>query len=538
MSKSRLSIRRKILIGFTALILFFIANVAFIFYTINNSRFIVTNLFEDKDQSVILLNDFKDMVLRSKMYTVNWVFQRKDEDGKATLKQILTEESPILKAKFEKSATIWGSKEQFNQIKKVLLDFEFLKENEEEITKKLVKFTDYDDFVIKSEADDILEASVIPQSDKILFKIDELLLQKKKEKQAVQQDILDSFANLVTVLLSSVGIIVAFGILMSFFVANQISHPIRKLREIIDALGKGEQPKLIEVKANDEIGDMSLSVNQLITGLNNTSEFAENIGRSNFNAVFSPLSERDILGNSLIEMRDNLKKVSEEDQKRYWANEGSAMFGDMLRRYNSSISDLSTNLLATLVKFMHANQGSFFMVNDEVSDDKYLELIAAYAWNKHKFIKKRIDLGEGSVGQAWIEKDTLLITDIPNHYIQITSGLGDSNPRCILIVPMIFNEEVYGIIELASFQVFENHEVEFLKKLAENIASSISAVKNNERTSRLLGESQLMSEQLRTQEEEMRQNLEELLATQDELQRKADSYQQELENYRAKAQKP
>lgn len=531
MFKTRSSIKKKILIGFTALILFFIANVAYIFYTIENSRYIVTNLFEDKDQSVVLLNDFKDLVLRSKMYSLNWVFQRKDEEGKTILKQLLTEEFPLVKANFEKSATIWSGKEQLSQIDKVLLDFEFLKDSEEEIMMKLAKFTDYNDFVAKAEADDILESSVIPQSNKILAKIDDLLLQKKKEKQIAQQSILEAMNNLVSLLIFSICLVVPLGFVLSLYAANRISTPIVALKEVIDALGKGEQPKLVEIVSNDEIGDMERSVNKLIIGLNHTSGFAENIGQGNFDSPFSPLSEKDVLGNALIEMRNNLKKIAEEDKKRYWANEGSAMFSDMLRNYNSSIENLATHLLASLVKFMRANQGSFFVINDENADDVHLYLVAAYAWNKQKMIKKRIDIGEGAVGQAWIEKDMLFITDIPNNYIHITSGLGDSNPRCIVIVPLIFNDEVFGVIELASFHVFEKHEVAFLRKLVEDIASTISTVKSNARTAYLLEESQMMSEQLRTQEEEMRQNLEELMATQDTLQSKADSYEKQIQTY-------
>jgi putative methionine-R-sulfoxide reductase with GAF domain/HAMP domain-containing protein len=521
----RLSIRKKILVGFVALIVFFIGNVVFIFYTISNSQYIVTSLFEDKDQAVILLNDFKDIVTRSKMYTMNWVFQRKDEEGKALLKQILNEDYPLLKSRFEKYNTIWSNQKQTNQISKILLEFDFLRESEEEITRKLAKFTDYDDFVIKSEADDILEATVIPQADKILLKIDSILLQKKSEKQEAQQEILASFGNLVWVLIVSIVVFVVLGILMSFFVANKISKPIIELKAIIDALGRGEQPKAVEVISNDEIGDMEVSVNQLIKGLSDTSDFAENIGRSNFDAAYTPLSRKDILGNSLLEMRDNLKKASEEDKKRFRINEGSAIFSDILRKYSDSINDLATQLLATLVNFIGANQGNFFIINDDHSEDTHLELVAAYAWNKRKFVKKRVEIGEGTVGQAWIEKDTLLITDVPNDYIKITSGMGGSNPRCIVVVPFIFNEQVFGVVELASFKVFESYEVEFLRRLAENIGSTISAIKINERTKRLLNESQTMSEQLRSQEEEMRQQMEELMATQDELKRKIADYE-------------
>src|SRR5690606_18370153 len=97
-------------------------------------------------------------------------------------------------------------------------------------------------------------------------------------------------------------------------------------------------------------------------------------------------------------------------------------------------------------------------------------------------------------------------------YIKITSGLGGARPRNLFIAPLKFKDDVYGVIEIASFRKFEPHEMEFVEKTAESIASAISSVQTTERTNKLLEESQLVTEQLRAQEEEMRQNLEELAA--------------------------
>jgi PAS domain S-box-containing protein len=222
-------------------------------------------------------------------------------------------------------------------------------------------------------------------------------------------------------------------------------------------------------------------------------------------------------------MRDNLKKVAEEDKKRNWATSGMAKFGEILRNYNDNFEKLADEIIASLVKYIGANQGALFIIegNSEngSKDEQHMEMAAVYAWDKKKFLEKKIYKGEGLAGQAWIEGDTIYLTEVPENYVNITSGLGESNPRSILIVPLKVNEEIHGVIEIASFREYDEFEIEFIGRVCESIASTISSVKVNERTQKLLEESTMMTEQMRAQEEEMRQNMEELQATQEKIQR-------------------
>ena len=126
-------------------------------------------------------------------------------------------------------------------------------------------------------------------------------------------------------------------------------------------------------------------------------------------------------------------------------------------------------------------------------------MAACYAWEKRKHVNIRVNEGEGLVGQAWQEGDVIYITDVPQDYVTITSGLGDASPNCVLIVPLTVNDITYGVIELASFNLFESYQIEFLKKLAESKASTLSSAKIYERTTLLLYLSLTQPEQIRAQ---------------------------------------
>ena len=323
--------------------------------------------------------------------------------------------------------------------------------------------------------------------------------------------------------------------LIFFAVSNTIVKPLESLEKMVSQLSKGEIPEHSEINSWDEIGKMAASLNQLTDGLIKTSEFASEIGKSNFESMFEPLSNKDVLGNSLLEMRKSLQQANEEenkrkieDQERNWTTEGLARFGEILRRHTENIGLLSRDIIQNLVKYLNANQGGIFILNDSDPENIYLDLMSAYAYNREKFIQKKVELGEGLIGGAAVEKYTIHMTDLPEEYIEIESGLGSSNPKSLLIVPLKLENTVLGVIELASFNVFKSYEIELVERIAESIASTLSTAKINTRTAELLEQSRIQAQEMQEQEEEMRQNMEEMITAQEESLRREEELRKEV----------
>ncbi|MEE4197759.1 MAG: GAF domain-containing protein [Bacteroidales bacterium] len=317
--------------------------------------------------------------------------------------------------------------------------------------------------------------------------------------------------------------------LVVWLIAQKITDPILKVTEILKklSLGKIDESSMSIANTKDEVGEMMLALNTSMKGLNKKAEFAQKIGAGKIDSSLELLSNEDKLGHSLLDMRASLKKAREEeeirkaeDQKRRWTNEGLAKFADILRQNNDNLSVLSMHVIKNLVRYLEVNQGGLFILNDQEVSDKTLDLVAAFAFDREKHFTKQVELGEGLVGTCAVEKETIHLTEIPQDYVHIVSGLGGSNPNSLLLIPLKVENDLLGVIEMASFKKFEKHEIDFAESVAESIAATLRSVQINSKTSELLEKSQQQAEEMAAQEEEMRQNMEELQATQEEAARR------------------
>ncbi|MBT1690275.1 GAF domain-containing protein [Dawidia soli] len=302
---------------------------------------------------------------------------------------------------------------------------------------------------------------------------------------------------------------------------------LRTIRRLTETSARHEQ---VYNLPSNELGKLAGQINETLESLKDATDFVTAIGKGDLSMDYRDSLDngynrgKNKLADSLIDMQVKLKDLNEEERRRQWANEGLTKFVDILRSSSDNIRVLGDQIIASLVQYTRSNQGGLYILNDDDEHDVHLELVSLFAYDIKKHESRRIKPGEGLLGQTFLEKDTNYYTSFPDEYVRITSGLGDANPRAILIVPLKIDTKVYGIVELASFHEYQPHEIAFVERLGETIASTIASVQSAQKNKHLIEQFQQQTEEMRAQEEEMRQNMEELQATQEEIARKEQGY--------------
>lgn len=226
------------------------------------------------------------------------------------------------------------------------------------------------------------------------------------------------------------------------------------------------------------------------------------------------------LKSSLVQMQEEMGRLSEIDRQRSWIAEGIANFAEILRKDYESIRQLSQHIISNMVKYLKASQGGLFFTNEDGDDEDIiiLELMACYAYDRQKNQQKQVivsnDGAEGLVGQSYVSKKSIYLPEIPADYHKIDLGLGASQPNNLLVSPLISNGEIFGVIEVSSFNKILPHQIEFVEKVGESIASTIMAAKISEKTQILLYATRKQTIELQQQEEELRENMAQLENTQ------------------------
>jgi len=248
---------------------------------------------------------------------------------------------------------------------------------------------------------------------------------------------------------------------ITWYLVRSVSLPLKELSRAADAVAKGDVDVKLRIRTKDEIGDLALSFNQ---------------------------------------MTHSLKEVRTTNAQKNWVKNGLNQLNDTIRG-DHDVQTLAKRVITFLSKYMEAQVGVFYL-SDETR--KVVQLIASYAFSHRKSPQNTVKVGEGIVGQAAYEKEIILLTDLPHDYMAIDSALGDTTARHVIIVPFLYENDLIGVMEFATYKKFTEREQEFLRTVSEPIAVAFNSVQSNYKIKFLLQESKRQSQTLQTQQDELR----------------------------------
>ncbi len=343
--------------------------------------------------------------------------------------------------------------------------------------------------------------------------------------------------------------------------AGNLTNQVRGIAKVVTAVANGDLKRKLLVEAKGEIAELADTINGMIDTLatfadqvttvarevgvegklggqasvpgaagtwkdltDNVNQLAANLttqvraiaevatavttGDLTRSIAVEALGEVAALKDNINEMIRNLKDTTLKNSEQDWLKTNLAKFSRMLQGQKDLLT-VGKLILSELAPVVSAQQGVFYTV-DASKDEPYLKLLASYAYRERKNSDNRFKLGEGLVGQCALEKEKILLRNVPKDYIAISSGLGDSTPLNVIVLPVVFEGQVKAVMELASFDQFSPTHQAFLDQLTESIGIVLNTIEANMRTEDLLKQSQSLAKELQSQQEELQQTNQQL----------------------------
>ncbi len=265
----------------------------------------------------------------------------------------------------------------------------------------------------------------------------------------------------------------------------------RSLELIADKTDKLSEGKIITGTTNhskNKIGRIFNNIEQYMNELDKKKNFIDKITGSDIISDYKPANETDEIGNSLVKLKNWIVEQKNTEEKKNQENllknrqiEGLAIFSNILRAHSGNLQKLSAEIITGLLDFLDANMGGFYVLTDGV-----LKPEAAHAYGNAKLLDREFKLGEGLIGSCAFEKNPFFFDNVPDDYIDIVSGFGSIKPKSLYISPLVNGDQIYGVIEIASLHLITESETDFINKVSNDVAATLSYMKINIETQKKL----------------------------------------------------
>ncbi|MSQ48284.1 MAG: HAMP domain-containing protein [Deltaproteobacteria bacterium] len=300
-------------------------------------------------------------------------------------------------------------------------------------------------------------------------------------------------------LLLSISVVTfVLALFIAFWLTRSLTRRLTLMVEFAGQVALGEFPAPLSTQSQDEVGQLSDSLNVLRSSFLSVMQQTQRIARGEYTIDITPRSEKDEMVIAFASMTDALRQTTAKNQQENWIRTGQTDLNDRLRGETDLII-LAQNALTFLAEYVNAQVGALYLREE----DESLHMVGSYAYTRRKNLSNVFRPGEGLVGQAALEKKPIVVTNVPDDYVMIASGVGESVPRSLVVIPLIDREVVEGVLELGSFHPLTEASLTLFSHVAGMLASVLNSARSRAQVETLLRTTQAQTEELQAQQEEL-----------------------------------
>jgi len=365
-------------------------------------------------------------------------------------------------------------------------------------------------FALKNKTEEAIAISIKsgPMArDAAISQLQRLIDKNEKSMESAKIENSASYKDALRLIIALIIASILLAIFISYWIIQSTTKRISVIaKEAEKIASRAFSTDKLEDSTNDELKPLFNSLVSINESFREITEHANKVASGDYTVNLIPRSEKDMLGNALNKMTGSLRETTEATKKHTWLAVGQNQLNEKLSG-DQSIEELANKAISFLCTYLKATVGTVYWLNDK---DKTLVLSGHYAFSSPENIKATFALNEGLIGQAAREKRQIYLTDITEEQLRITSSILDTKPTHLLITPFLFEGKTVGVIEIGSITNFNETEKEFIHVSMDSIAISVNSAISRKRIQELLEETQVQTEELQMQQEELKQMNEEL----------------------------
>ena len=503
-------IDKKIESSFIIVLAVAVLSVFISYYVIKTNQDKTAELINKTNPTLLHINKLQLLVHNAALYTTNAVYNYEQRFYLDSLQQLKNTDYTKIKSKLIALNTV--DNPDYIALNNCIDQYERVLKAENNLLYSLYAAIDHGDTAYIAYSKRELQQNILPLSNQLSYQLKKLSSKQASQLISIQDKMLYSYNWILIVVVGLSLMLLLLMLNAAFIIKKQIVEPVLKVQGSLIQLGTGELPDINIETPDNAIGVMIEELKKSVGSLRKKAAFVEEVGKGNFYQEFEPLSDKDVQGKALIEMRNRLVLSYESEKLRRWQHDGLVQLNEIMRTSNKDFTDLLEKIIETIVNHIKVDQAAIFLLHNEDMNDLHIQLGAYFNLNTKILNSKRYELKSSLIGRVLETKTTIITNNTYDPYFTIEYSDGTESAYCnTVVIPLITSGTVVGAIQVAKIESFINEEVELLEKMAEPIAASLYNVRSNLKTNQLLIESRKQAEELAYQEQELKKINNELI---------------------------